>query len=175
MAPEQFLLRSAEPGDELAVARVHVRSWQVGYRGLLPDDYLDNLRPEERATRYTFGSTDPSRPATVLAIQQGAICGFATIAPARDADAQGRGELRALYVDPNNWGQGVGVALIAAARRRLAQQGFGTAILWVLDSNARAYRFYSKDGWLADGARRMEKLWGVLVQELRYQRTLEEA
>ena len=32
----------------MAVARVHVRSWQVGYRGLLPDAYLDGLRAEER-------------------------------------------------------------------------------------------------------------------------------
>lgn len=175
MAAEQPVLRFAEPGDELAVARVHVRSWQVGYRGLLPDEYLDGLQPEERAARYTFGSTDPRHPATQVVLVQGAICGFATTAPARDPDMLGKGELCALYVDPDNWGQGIGVALIAAARRRLVQQGFTAAILWVLDSNARAYRFYSKDGWLADGARRIEKLWGVLVQELRYQRTLEEA
>ena len=28
----------------MEVARVHVRSWQAGYRGLLPDAYLDGLR-----------------------------------------------------------------------------------------------------------------------------------
>jgi hypothetical protein len=36
------------------VARAHVRSWQAGYRGLLqvlPDAYLDGLRPEERPAR----------------------------------------------------------------------------------------------------------------------------
>ena len=27
---------------------VHVRSWQVAYRGLFPDDYLDGLRAEDR-------------------------------------------------------------------------------------------------------------------------------
>lgn len=166
------MLRSAAPGDELAVARVHVRSWQVAYRGLLPDDYLDRLRPEERAARYTFRSGDPLRPATLVALQQGSICGFATTAPARDTDAQGRGELCALYVDPDSWGQGIGVALIAAARKRLFEQGFKDAILWVLDSNARAYRFYQQDGWRADGSRRMETLWGVRVQELRYARVL---
>ena len=42
----------------MAVARVHVRSWQVGYRGLLPDAYLDGLRAEERAERYNFASGD---------------------------------------------------------------------------------------------------------------------
>ena len=43
-----MLLRPAEPVDAIAVAHVHVRSWQVAYRTLMPDDYLDQLRPEDR-------------------------------------------------------------------------------------------------------------------------------
>jgi hypothetical protein len=41
-------VRPARPDDALPVAGVHVRSWQAAYRGLLPDDYLDGLRAEER-------------------------------------------------------------------------------------------------------------------------------
>ena len=48
------LIRPAKSDDALEVARVHVRSWQAAYRGLLPDDYLDDLRAEERAQRYNF-------------------------------------------------------------------------------------------------------------------------
>jgi hypothetical protein len=36
-----MLLRPAEPADAMAVARVHVRAWQIAYRTLLPDEYLD--------------------------------------------------------------------------------------------------------------------------------------
>ncbi len=60
-------IRPAAPGDALAVARVHVRAWQEGYRGLLEQSYLDALRPEDRASRYTFGSTAPDAPATFVA------------------------------------------------------------------------------------------------------------
>jgi hypothetical protein len=52
-------VRRAGPGDEAEVAGVHVRSWQAGYRGLLPDRYLDALRPEDRMGRYTFGPPTP--------------------------------------------------------------------------------------------------------------------
>jgi hypothetical protein len=52
-------LRRAEPTDAIAVARVHVRSWQAAYRKLMPDDYLDQLRPEDRAKKYDFGNLDP--------------------------------------------------------------------------------------------------------------------
>jgi len=57
-----MLLRPAQPADAAAVARVHVRSWQVAYRGLLPDEYLDGLQPEDRAPHYTFGDRGPGRP-----------------------------------------------------------------------------------------------------------------
>lgn len=154
------------------MARVHVRSWQVAYRGLLPSSYLDGLKPEGRAGRYTFGSKDPHAPATLVALTEGAVCGFATTSAARDAGSAGQGELCGLYVDPDWWGSGVGRALIAAARRRLAEQGFSSALLWVLDSNFRAQRFYAKDGWKSDGLRRVEKVWDVKVQEVHYSRPL---
>lgn len=59
-------IREACPGAEHAVADVHVRSWKAAYRSLLPDDYLDALRPEDRIPGYTFGSA--SDPVTLLAL-----------------------------------------------------------------------------------------------------------
>jgi len=95
-----MLLRPAEPDDAIAVARVHVRSWQAAYRTLLPDDYLDQLRLEDRAQKYNFSSLDPLLPQTIVAVEAGVIHGFATTAPAREPDMPGCGELCALYVDP---------------------------------------------------------------------------
>lgn len=70
-----MLLRRAEPDDAIAVARVHVRSWQAAYRTLLPDDYLDQLRPEDRAQKYDFASLDPQKPGTIVAVEEGMIYG----------------------------------------------------------------------------------------------------
>lgn len=167
-----MLLRLAQPDDALAVARVHVLSWQSAYRSLLPDDYLDQLRPEDRAERYDFATIDPQKPRTIVAEEDGHILGFATTAPSRDSDTADNGELYALYVDPTQWGCGIGVALLAAARAHLAQAGFRDAILWVLDGNLRAERFYQRDGWVSDGAHRTDTVWGVTVEEVRYLRPL---
>lgn len=168
-----MLLRLAEPDDAMAVARVHIRSWQVAYRTLLPADYLDQLRPEDRAQKYDFASLDPRRPQTIVAVEGGLIHGFATTAPSRDLDLTGHGELYALYVDPEQWGRGIGVALISAARTRLFRLGFRNAVLWVLAGNTRAERFYQIDRWAPDGLRRTDSVWGVTVDEIRYQRGLE--
>ncbi|UWZ86350.1 GNAT family N-acetyltransferase [Occallatibacter riparius] len=165
-----MLIRPAVPQDALAVARVHVRSWQAAYRGLLPAEYLDSLRPEDRAARYDFSHTAPLRPRTIVAeIQQG-ICGFATTMPSQDLPD--RGELCALYLAPEFWGRGVGLALIEAARAHLLEQGFGSAVLWLLKGNVRGERFYRRDGWLPDGACKSDRIWDIDVEDFRYVRPL---
>ena len=167
-----MLIRVAEPEDALAVARVHVRSWQAAYRKLLPDDYLDQLRPEDRAQRYDFATRDPLKPRTIVAAENGSILGFATTAPAYETDLPGHGELCALYVDPDQWGHRIGAALISAARARLREVGYRQAVLWVLAGNVRAERFYQIDGWSADGTRRTDTVWNVTVDEFRFRREL---
>jgi GNAT superfamily N-acetyltransferase len=171
-----MLLRPAQPEDAMAVARVHVRSWQAAYRNILPDDYLDQLRPEDRASKYDFSTRDLLQPQTIVAVEQGrssAIHGFATTMPVTDSNMPGYGELCALYVDPQHWGQGAGRALLSAARTQMFEQGFGKTILWVLTGNVRAERFYQRDGWAADGIRRKALVWDIEVDEIRYTRPLD--
>lgn len=168
-------LRRAEPPDAIAVGRVHVRSWQAAYRKLMPDDYLDQLRPEDRAKKYDFGNLDPLRPYTIVATESGGILGFATTAPTQESPMSNCGELCALYVDPDHWGRGIGGALVSAARSRLFDLGFRNAILWVLVGNVRAERFYVTDQWTPDRVRRTDEVWGVKVDEVRYKRKLDEA
>lgn len=164
------VIREARPDDALQVARVHVRAWQVGYRGLLPAAYLERLRPEDRAARYVFGGGDPAGPATFVVVEDDAIRGFAMIGAARDGTAAG--ELWALYVDPDAWGRGLGRALVAAARGELVQRRHAQAVVWALEGNERADRFYRADGWSPDGTRRTEMVGGVEASDLRYRRAL---
>lgn len=166
-----MIIRPAAPEDAWSVARVHVRAWQVAYRGFMPDAYLDGLSVEHRARHYDFSATDMTRPRTLLAEEAGVAVGFATTSPARDRDAAGRGELCALYVDPELWGRGIGRALVSAAREELRRQGFTRAILWVVAGNARAEQFYRADGWTPDDLHKAQSVWSVTVDSVRYSRT----
>ena len=165
-------VRAALPADAIGVARVHVRSWQVGYRGLIPDAYLDALRPEDRVARYTFGAEPTTLPFTIIAENEGVICGFATTGACRVDDALECGELLALYVDPDAWGRGIGRRLIAEARSNLLTRGYNEAVLWLLVGNERSEAFYRQDGWVPDGAAQSEELWGARVRERRFRRRL---
>jgi GNAT superfamily N-acetyltransferase len=165
-------IREATPEDALAVASVHVRSWQVAYRGLIDDEFLDALRPEDRAARYQFGGEDPAGSRTVVAEDGGEIWGFAAIGPCRDEDARGAAELYALYVDPDRWRGGTGRLLLDEATARMRDDGFEEAVLWVLRGNESAERFYATAGWRRDGAERTEQPYGVVSRVVRMRRSL---
>lgn len=167
-----MLIRPALTGEEPAVARVHVRSWQAGYRGLFPDEFLDTLSSEERAARYRFGGSAPDAPLTLVALAGEELVGFATVGPSRDEDLPGAGEIHAMYVDPAHWGGGVGRRLLERARAELVSRGHDEGVLWVLEGNGRGERFYAADGWRADGASREEDPWGILATVHRLRRRL---
>ena len=154
-------LRPAVPADAMAVARVHVRAWQVGYHGLMPADYLASLRVEDRAARYTFGRADG--PHTTVGVHDGAIAGFVTTLG---------DELCALNTDPELWGAGVGRALIAHARGELAANGATEGRLWMLVGNVRAERFYLRDGWQVTDVTRTATVWGLACAEVELRRKL---
>jgi len=166
-------LRPAEPADAMEVARLHVRTWQEAYRGIIPDEYLGRLRAEDRAARYDFAAGGPRKLFTMLAVESGKVAGFATTGPSGQADLPEHGELYALYVGPEWWGSGIGAALMLSARGRLRKLGFRSAALWVFAANERARRFYEIDGWAVDGVQKTDPRFGADLEEVRYQRVLD--
>jgi GNAT superfamily N-acetyltransferase len=143
-----------------------MRSWQVAYRGHIPDPVLDAL-PESRERRL---AQHLARRDTVwVAEEEGAIVGHAAIGPCRDDDQpSGTGEVYAIYLAPEAWGRGIGRELFTKAVDELRAAGFTRATLWVLETNARARHFYEAAGWRADGARKADEVGGAALIEVRY-------
>jgi GNAT superfamily N-acetyltransferase len=171
-------VRPATLADADGLGLVHVRSWQSAYRGTMPQDHLDGLDPAGRAElwRRIMKETDPSRGGVLVALaaDRDGITGFASFGPSRDADTDPlvTGEVFAIYADPAAWGTGTGRALMTSALADLARLGYADAILWVLDANERARRFYVLAGWKEDGAIKTDGSRGFDITEVRYRRTL---
>jgi ribosomal protein S18 acetylase RimI-like enzyme len=173
-AAQPFAVRPATRADALAIATVHVRSWQAASRGLLPQSYLAELDPRNRLggwESFLDATAWPSTGALVLAEGDGpTIAGFAGISPTRDADADPRtvGELQTLYLDPGAWRRGGGSTLLDAARDQLRRAGFQEASAWVLETNVRARTFYERHHWRHDGSSKLHD-WGTfVVTDVRY-------
>jgi GNAT superfamily N-acetyltransferase len=164
-------IRKAVPDDAESIAHVHIRSWQAAYRSQLPDSFLDGL-DQELAPRAAFWRTEISNPRSpkheIWVAEHAAHAeGFVALGPERHADPVG--EIYAIYVNPQRWDQGLGRTLFARATERLLAAAYPGAILWVLESNTRARRFYEIAGWALDKETKIESLpGGVQLQEVRY-------
>jgi GNAT superfamily N-acetyltransferase len=150
------IVRRATEADLDRVAEIRTRSWQSAYRGILDDETLDGLDVAEEAERWRgFWPEFPRNGSTLLVADvAGTLVGYALIRTrARDESVTHEvGELIAIYLDPEAWGAGAGQPLFDAATAELRDAGCRGAVLWTFSENARARRFYERNGWRADGA-----------------------
>lgn len=168
-------VRAATVDDAVAVAAVHVLSWQSAYRGLLPDAYLDGLSVERRSEVWSriLSETDLPRTGAFVLQENLDVIGFVHVAPTRDDDLPAStGEVTGIYITPSAWGLGGGRQLIATAKASLKAAGFATAALWVLEANLAARGFYERQGWELDGARKVDDRGDFEFLEIRYSTTL---
>ena len=76
----------------------------------------------------------------------GEIVGFAGGGPEREGDRTYRGELYAVYLRQEHQRRGTGRLLASAVARGLLSAGFDSMLLWVLEDNRAARRFYESLG-----------------------------
>jgi RimJ/RimL family protein N-acetyltransferase len=171
-------IRPAHIDDAARLSEIHVLGWQGGYQGLMPQDYLDGMQAGgERLERWTqaIESVDSSRGGILVGKSgDGQLAGFASFGATRDEDDDPAwvGEVYSIYLAPVAWGQGLGRALMSAALEHLAGATYREVTVWVLDTNARARRFYAAAGFSADGGAKTDDMRGFPLYEVRYRRPL---
>lgn len=156
-------IRPATVLDVPALAFVHHTAWQETYTGLIDQTFLD-ARTVERSAK----NMEKAWPEINVAVCDGRVIGLCGCSASRDADTPpDTGEIQGIYLLRDFQHLGLGRALMEDALRRLQESGYRKVTLWVLDSNAKAIRFYEKAGFSPDGAVKTAVL-GTPVKELRY-------
>lgn len=193
-------IRPASLGDAAAIAAVQRASWFAAYEGIIAHDIIDEFTaPDDGARmRETFRARPWQHTivavadvavadvavADVAVAESAPVIGYASFGPERDvahgswpyqltsAGVAGKvAELYAFYTDPRWWSTGTGRALMERVLRDTARLNFPEIVLWVLEKNARARRFYGRAGFTADGAVNViDGLGGV--PEVRYRRAV---
>ena len=103
----------------------------------------------------------------------GAAAGAARAGTVRPVTARGRGEIASLYVLPTEWRRGTGRRLGERALAEARERGFAEVMVWVLETNSRARRFYEALGFRPDGESKifLERPYASW-RELRYRRAV---
>ena len=133
MSGPPFTLRPYTSADEAAAIELWQRTWQLAYPQIDFSTRVDWWRQRWH---------DELVPIATITVAEanGAMLGFVTVDPASL-------DLDQLVVAPEAWGGGVAKALVAEAKR-ISPNGLD---LHVNTDNARAIRFYEREGFVISG------------------------
>jgi ribosomal protein S18 acetylase RimI-like enzyme len=129
-------LRAATEADIPRIAEIWGPAWRDGHLGGVPDELVRIRTPENFVHRATA-----IQPHTTLAVLDGTVVGFVAVAG---------DEIDQLFVDAAARGVGIADILLQAGEEQIAAAGHAGAWLAVVATNARARRFYERNGW-SDG------------------------
>lgn len=136
LAPSSLSLRPASDGDVEAIAAVWYRGWLDAHLGHVPAALeahrgLDDLRQ----------LVPPRLRCTTVATIESRVVGFVTVHD---------DEIEQIYVAESARGSGTADALLRHGEQAIAAR-FDRAWLAVAPGNARARRFYARNGWTDGG------------------------
>lgn len=159
-------IRQAQPGDEAAMARVHVESWRTTYPGIMPDNVLENLDSTDREPIWRGWMADQDAAVFVAEDADDGIVGVAAGGPERSGEWPYDGELYAIYLLEMYQGQGIGRELAQAMGKHLIDQGIQSMLVWVA-AGVPACGFYEAIGG-RQVDRRPEPIAGVEIDVIGY-------
>ena len=163
-------IRLAVPDDAHDMAEIHMRSWEVAYKDIIPEDYIreknagrpalwERILGDENTTQYIIK-------------KDGKTAGMMSIDASQDEDAGDETyELMALYLLPEYIRQGVGTQAMEFAYSKARSLRKKDITVWLLADNLNAKRFYEKCGFIFDGGTR-EQEYGKTLQVIRMRRVL---
>lgn len=162
---DRVFYRKAKLTDARCIAEVHVESWRIAYRGLLPDSLLDSLSIAERQRLWDDRLPENDEATWVAEVDRGVV-GFVTVGANRDADcdASSIGEVYGIYLASDVWRRGMGSELCRRGLAALRSSDYAQAMLWVL----RARRFYETLGFRDDSTDKPCRISGCDLKEVRY-------
>ena len=163
----RFAIRAAKLADAEGIARAHTASWQTSYRGILPDAVLDRIDVDQRAASWRRTLQDRA-VLTLVAydVTHHDIVGFCDAGRVR-GNSPYAAEVYRIYVEHHAKRHGLGREMFDLVADWLRAQQLRSLVIWVLENNHHARRFYEAMGG-RPGSRVASAVSGFAVVELAY-------
>ncbi|MBC8953996.1 GNAT family N-acetyltransferase [Xenorhabdus sp. PB62.4] len=161
-----YKIREACVSDARKIALLHVRSWQAAYKNILPSKELGELSLSEKVGSWNkrLNHSESNFPKTLIAECDSEIVGFCSFGS--DPDDPNTGSILAIYFYQKHWGMGYSQQLIYTALNELKLAGFTFVIIWVIEDNLRALKFYKKIGFSPSEKYKTVNLLGCQIREV---------
>jgi GNAT superfamily N-acetyltransferase len=163
----RFAIRVATLADADGIARAHTASWRTSYRGILPDAVLERIDVDQRAVSWRHVLQDP---AVLILVAYDTthrdIVGLCDAGRTRRSSSYAA-EIYRFYLEHHARRHGLGREMFEQVTDWLRAREMRSLIIWVLDNNHHARRFYEAMGG-RPASRVQSTVSGFPVVELAY-------
>lgn len=140
-----MIIRRAQLDDAAGIAKVHVDSWRTTYKGIIPDDFLNNLTYEDRTELWKRNIVNEENYIVVAMNEINQIIGFGTAGKKQDNNEDNTGNLTSIYLLEDYQGEGIGKKLLKELFKHFQQLNYEKVFVEVLEENKTRY-FYEYYG-----------------------------
>lgn len=141
-----YIIRKRTKEDCKALAHIVTVAWNETYRGIVSDEFLDNLYSnEEERSNNSYNKFDEKNNHQYVLEVDGHIVGFVKVGASDETDYQNCGEIHALYIINGYKGYGFGKKLIDTGIKELKEMNFDKMIIGCLVGNS-SNKFYEHIG-----------------------------
>ncbi len=135
-------IRPANEGDFGAIRRIAHRAWSEAYDDILDDDTVTETVASWYSNESLADTLDRPGTAFLVAVTDDEIVGFCHAVCYED-----EGDVLRLYVDPDDWGDGVGTALYERLQENFDDFNMKRIRAMVLADNDIGNEFYQRLGF----------------------------
>jgi ribosomal protein S18 acetylase RimI-like enzyme len=147
---DNITIRFAVPADAPDMAEAHMRSWEVAYKDIIPQEYIRE-RNATRPAMWEKTLAEGQYPHRVIQ-QNGKTVGNMCVAPPQDDDLDDNYyEMHCIFLHPDYFRQGIGTKAMAFAFDIARNLGKKVMTVWVFAENISSIKFYEKCGFEPDG------------------------
>lgn len=142
-----FIIRKAQNDDIPSIALINAQSWRTTYRGIIAQDFLETITPDQQLPRAKRLVESPDLDCLVAKNKQtGKIAGFACFGKNREPKVDADSELQAIYLLEEYQGQGIGKLLFDHGIKELKAKFRQKMMVSVFEENKLARNFYERQG-----------------------------
>lgn len=164
MATISIEVRKLDPADCDRMPELYGSAWRHAYAGIIPGLELERMIARRGPNWWRRAA---ARGNVLVLDFGGVLAGYGHFGPSRAGLSGRQGEIYELYLRPEFQGTGLGRRIFAACRKSLSGAGYRSLVVWALEENDAARRFYrALHG--REAARSAQTIGGTRLQTIGY-------
>ena len=160
-------IRRGNEEDSEVISRIHAESWKSAYKGMVPEEYLKDLKDDFWALNFKKWISEDMVKVKIIYVDFKAA-GVIAYGKSRDEKFNDYAEVWSFYLRPEYFRKGLGTTLMKSVLCEMCDEGYKHCYLWVLETNNNARRFYEKIGFRSNNDKCHSKILDKNLIDIRY-------